>query len=175
MASRTVSRIRARTCGGCRLRSPAAELALWEGSIGAAATAVDDGRHVVTSPESGRFRPRLCALGLRTEAVRAQLAVARGTDPVVDDARRRARRLLGEARNSASEAVVESPDAAAWNVVAEAEHTRVEGRAEPELWLAAVDAWDRLDRPYIAAYCRWRTRKRCCPRGSPTADPLTPA
>jgi DNA-binding CsgD family transcriptional regulator len=153
----------------------AAELALWEGRITAAATAADEGRRVATSPDATQFRSQLCALGLRAEAERAQLAGARGTGAAVDDARQRARWLLGEAQRSANEAAVASPDAEAWAAVAEAEHSRVEGRDQPRRWLAAVDAWDRLDRPYPAAYCRWRYAEALLSNGSPTPEPLDPA
>jgi DNA-binding NarL/FixJ family response regulator len=40
--------------------------------------------------------------------------------------------------------------------VAEAEHSRVEGRSSPERWDVAVAAWDELERPYLAACCGWR-------------------
>ena len=152
----------------------AAELALWEGRITAAATAADDGRHVATSPDATQFRSQLCALGLRAEAERAQLVGARGTAAAVDDARQRARSLLDEAQRTANEAVVGSPDAVAWAAVAEAEHGRVEGHVQPQRWLAAVDAWDRLDRPYPAAYCRWRYAEALLSHGSPTTEPARP-
>jgi DNA-binding CsgD family transcriptional regulator/tetratricopeptide (TPR) repeat protein len=151
------------------------ELAVWEGRIVDAAIAVDDGLSLATSPVTARFRARLCALGLRSEAERAQLAAARGAGTIAHDARRRARRLLDEAKVSASEAVAVSPDTAAWTAIAEAEHSRVEGRADPHSWLAATDAWDRLDRPYPAAYCRWRYAEALLSNGSGPADPLTPA
>ena len=70
-----------------------------------------------------------------------------------------------------------TPDAAAWRAVAEAEYTRSR-TPSPERWQAAVAAWDELERPYPAAYCRWRPPKpsspaaqvprRRWPRGPPT-------
>jgi DNA-binding CsgD family transcriptional regulator/tetratricopeptide (TPR) repeat protein len=153
----------------------AAELALWEGRPTDAAAAVDDGRQVATSPDPTRFRSHLCALGVRAQAERARLAAVRSAATIVDDARRQARRLLDEAQDSVREAAVVSPDAAAWIAVAEAEHSRVEGRAEPDLWLAALNAWDRLNRPYPTAYCRWRYVEALLSNGSPTAAALTPA
>jgi DNA-binding CsgD family transcriptional regulator/tetratricopeptide (TPR) repeat protein len=152
-----------------------AELALWEGSLSAAATAVDDGLRAATEPGLAWLRSPLCALGLRAEAERTQLVGARGSGADVDAARRRARQLLDVARGSAREAADVSADTVAWTVVAEAEHSRVDGRTEPRLWLAAVETWDRLDRPYAAAYCRWRYAEALLSHGSPTADPLMPA
>jgi DNA-binding NarL/FixJ family response regulator len=38
----------------------------------------------------------------------------------------------------------------------EAEATRAGGSPEPGAWLAAADAWDAYERPYLAAAARWR-------------------
>ena len=40
--------------------------------------------------------------------------------------------------------------------MAEAEYQRASGVPRPESWSAAADAWDRLERPPLVAYCRWR-------------------
>ena len=37
-----------------------------------------------------------------------------------------------------------------------AELARLEGEETVDGWVAAAAAWDRLTRPYDAAYCRWR-------------------
>ena len=76
---------------------------------------------------------------------------ARGAD------RDHAGRLLERARRCAERAAAVTPDAAAWLAVAEAEHARFARAGDhPDLWAAAVAAWDRLDRPHHGAYCRWR-------------------
>ena len=93
---------------------------------------------------------------MQAEAERRQLASIARDAAAVGAARRRARRLLAEARRSAEEVAAVNPDAAAWRAVAEAEHSRVEDRPSPERWKAAVAAWDELERPYPAASCRWR-------------------
>jgi DNA-binding CsgD family transcriptional regulator/tetratricopeptide (TPR) repeat protein len=133
-----------------------AELALWEGRLDAAAEAVDDALRAASLTESGYQRPQLCALGVRIEAERTRLAAVRRDDQAPDEARRRAERLLEDARRSAREAAAVAPDAAAWAAVAEAEHGRVAGPPSADAWCAAVAAFDALDRPYVAAYCRWR-------------------
>jgi DNA-binding NarL/FixJ family response regulator len=133
-----------------------AELALWEGRLEEAAAAVDDALRAASMTESGYQRPQLCALGLRIEAERTRLATVRRDDAALDAGRRRAERLLDDARRSAREAAAVAPDAAAWAAVAEAEHLRVAGSASADAWRAAVAALDALDRPYVAAYCRWR-------------------
>ena len=40
--------------------------------------------------------------------------------------------------------------------MAEAEYERACGIARPESWSQAADVWERLERPPLAAYCRWR-------------------
>jgi hypothetical protein len=38
----------------------------------------------------------------------------------------------------------------------DAELGRLTGRSDPAAWTRAAAAWDALDRPHDAAYCRWR-------------------
>ena len=97
-----------------------------------------------------------------------QLATATRSRGDADDARRRAREL-----SEIAWPAVESPDVAAWRMVIEAEHDRVEGGRDPARWRAVVDAWDRLRRPYFAAYCRWRLAESLV--GSPDGDAAVPA
>jgi DNA-binding NarL/FixJ family response regulator len=37
-----------------------------------------------------------------------------------------------------------------------AEATRLHGRAEPDAWAESAETWERLQRPSLAAYARWR-------------------
>ncbi len=145
-----------------------AELALWEGDPEAAAVAVDSGRAADAGSAPPPFVARLCALGLRAEADRIQVAAARGDRAVVERSRRRAGALLRAARSAEA---VWTPDVTAWQAVADAEHSRVDGRSDPDRWLAATQAWDRLDRPYPAAYCRWRLAEALLSTDRPAADP----
>jgi tetratricopeptide (TPR) repeat protein len=39
---------------------------------------------------------------------------------------------------------------------ADVELSRLAGEDRPEQWVSAATAWDRVDRPHDAAYCRWR-------------------
>jgi DNA-binding CsgD family transcriptional regulator len=125
----------------------AAELALWRGSPDEAAAAVDDGLRTGPLTTHLGVRTRVCALGVRAEADRIRIAAARRDSRAVADARSRADRLLAEAERCAATGL---PDAEAWAAVARAEH----GPPNPSRWEAAVDAWDRLGRPYQAARCR---------------------
>jgi DNA-binding CsgD family transcriptional regulator/tetratricopeptide (TPR) repeat protein len=133
-----------------------AELALLEGRPEAATAAVEEGLDAAAATGTDFLATRLCALGLRAEAERAQLAAARRDTSAVAAARQRAAGLAAEARRSASAGAAVTRDAAAWKALADAEHGRVGGLAQPERWRAAVAAWDELERPYLAAYCRWR-------------------
>jgi len=101
---------------------------------------------------SPSHRVRLAALGLRAEADRAELAAARGEQAEAENGPR----LLRRARRAAAAAAMLTPDAAAWRALAEAEYARALRTLDLDRWRAAVTAWDGLERPYPAAYCRWR-------------------
>jgi DNA-binding CsgD family transcriptional regulator len=103
-----------------------------------------------------KIRPQSCALGLRVEVDRTRLAIARRDAATVEQARRRARRLVRDARRSAGPAAILTRDATAWLAVAEAEYAVVEGPPRPHLWRAAVTAWEELARPYGVAYSQWQ-------------------
>jgi DNA-binding CsgD family transcriptional regulator len=106
--------------------------------------------------DTAHSRIRSCALGLRIEADRARLAIARRDAATIDDSKARAWRLLRDARQSAHKAATTTRDATAWLAVAEAEDAAVDGPPDPHLWQAAVAAWEELDRPYHVAYCHWQ-------------------
>jgi DNA-binding NarL/FixJ family response regulator len=61
-------------------------------------------------------------------------------------------------------------DAEAWASVARAEHEAVVGRPDPSRWRAAVDAWDKLGRPYQAAQCRRSHAAALLGTGGSTVD-----
>lgn len=48
-----------------------------------------------------------------------------------------------------------TPNADGWRALAEAEYGRARGPARPDAWSEAAAVWERLERPPIAAYCRW--------------------
>jgi len=140
-----------------------AELALWEGRLDEAASAVASGLEAAPVEE----RPRLCALGLRAEADRAALAAVRRDRPGVAAARRRSRALAEEAADATGTvAVFAREEAAAWRALVDAELARAEGD-DAQLWRRAVDAWDAIGRPYSASYCRWRLAESLPRRESP--------
>jgi DNA-binding CsgD family transcriptional regulator len=152
-----------------------AELALWEGRPEEAASALDEVRRGEAPGEIEIRGARLCAQALRAQAELAQLAAVRRDAAGVDEARQRATQLVERARRSAAEAAAVTPDAAGWLAIAEAEHSRVEGRSSPERWQSAVAVWDELERPYPAAYCRWRHAEVLLSAGSSRTEAAIPA
>ncbi len=115
-----------------------------------------------------------CAKGLRAQAELAALARAR-RDP--DAARiwsERADMLLADARRAAQQASSIIPNATGWLAVAEAEHRRSGGVQRSDPWSEAADTWERLDRPPLAAYCRWREAEALVASGAPRPHATVP-
>jgi hypothetical protein len=133
-----------------------AELALCEGRWADAEAIVHGGLARAGSLDAAHIRVQLAAQGLRAQAELAALArIHRDGDPL-RDLFGRARGLRAEARRAADEAARVTPYAGGWRVLAEAEHERARGKARPDAWSEAAAAWDLLDRPPLAAYCRRR-------------------
>jgi ATP/maltotriose-dependent transcriptional regulator MalT len=147
-----------------------AELAAWQGRLDDAADAVDEALRQAESIGTVTSRPQSCALGLRIEADRTRLAIARRDATTVDQARRRARLLRQDARRSAPSAATLTPTATAWLAVAEAEYASVGGPPDPDPWRAAVAAWEGLDRSYHVAYCQWQLAAALTVAGATGAD-----
>jgi tetratricopeptide (TPR) repeat protein len=118
------------------------DLALWEGRWEDADELGRAALERASTRDAALFRVQLCAQGLRAQAELAAPA--------------RARRLLSAARGAAEEAVSVTPTAGAWRALAEAEYARARGSAQPDAWFDAAAKWERLERPPLAAYCRWR-------------------
>ena len=152
-----------------------AELALWERRPEEAASALDAALRVDAPGDVQIRTPRLCALALRAETERAQLAAVRRDAASVDSARERATQLLDRARRSAVDAAAVTVDAVGWLAVAEAEYSRVEGCSRPALWESAITVWDRLERSYPAAYCRWRHAEALLSSGASRLEAAVPA
>jgi DNA-binding CsgD family transcriptional regulator len=151
-----------------------AELALGERRWTDADMAVREGLARLSSREAARIRVRLCAQGLRARAELAALARARRDKEGLADLLGRSRKLLAAARRAAVEAADVTPDAAGWLAQAEAEHARARGEARAESWAHAAATWDRLDRPPLAAYCRWREAEALVAAGAPRTEASVP-
>ena len=48
------------------------------------------------------------------------------------------------------------------------------GVARPELWSAAAETWERLERPPLAAYCRWREAEALVAAGASRTEASAP-
>jgi hypothetical protein len=110
---------------------------------------------LVTSGEDTRRVLRLCALGMRVEADEADRARAAGAAQNLEAALAAGAAMLEQVRDAA-EGGAALPEARCTARLCEAEHARLEGRSEPELWEAAAAAWEELRQPYRAIYARWR-------------------
>jgi DNA-binding CsgD family transcriptional regulator/tetratricopeptide (TPR) repeat protein len=166
-----------------------AELALWERRWTDADAAIHDGLAQARQPELAQIRVELCATGLRAQAELAALARARRDDAALRAHLDRARDLLAAARRAAADAALITPTAAAWHLQAQAEHTRATtarpaadraeparpaGDARPQAWADAAAGWDRLERPPLAAYCRWRQAEALIAAGASRAEASVP-
>jgi DNA-binding CsgD family transcriptional regulator len=148
-----------------------AELALWEHRWPDADAAICDGLARARSRDMAPIRVSLCAKGLRAQAELVALARARqdGGDDLT-----RADELLTHARRAAADASAVTPNSDGWLALAEAEHERARGRALPELWTEAADAWERLERPPLTAYCCWRKAEALAAAGASRAEASAP-
>jgi DNA-binding CsgD family transcriptional regulator/tetratricopeptide (TPR) repeat protein len=136
------------------LAAAEAEVAAWQGRLEEAAAAVAGGLAALQGPLTDLRACMLLALGLRVEADRVALAVARHDPDTVADARLVAAELLRWAGGALGGSEV------AWKrallATCEAEWARVQGQDDPQAWLAAVAAWEASGHPYPLAVARWR-------------------
>jgi DNA-binding NarL/FixJ family response regulator len=151
-----------------------AELALWERRWTDAEAAVRDGVVRTHAGDMAQIRVWLCAKGLRAQAELAALARARRDGDAVHDHLGRARTLLATARDAEAEAAAVTPNASGWRALAEGEYGRARGEARPEAWSAAAATWERLERPPLAAYCRWRQAEALVAAGASRAEASGP-
>ena len=151
-----------------------AELALWERRWTDAEAAIHDGLSRAARREVAQIHVQLCAEGLRAQAELAALARARRDADAARDRLGRARKLLTAARDAAAEASAVTPSTAGWRALAEAEYERACGIARPELWSDVADTWEQLERPPLAAYCRWREAETLVAAGASRTEAEAP-
>jgi DNA-binding CsgD family transcriptional regulator/tetratricopeptide (TPR) repeat protein len=151
-----------------------AELALWQRRWTEAEQAVHDGLAGARSRQAAQLRVWFCAKGLRAQAELAALARARRDDDAVGAWLARAGERIAVARHAAAEASAVTPNAAGWLALAEAEYQRAHGAAQPESWSQAAAAWERLERPPLAAYCRWREAEALVAAGASRREASEP-
>ena len=129
-----------------------AELERRGGDLDAARTAIEDAldRLDFCSQDVARMS-RVAAAGVRVEADAAVRARDLGEDPSFAIAM--AEGLIARVHACAEG---ERPVEAAFLASARAEQARAEDRDDPDLWTAAVGAWEALGRPYRAAQAKRR-------------------
>jgi DNA-binding SARP family transcriptional activator/tetratricopeptide (TPR) repeat protein len=152
----------------------ATQFALGEGRWTDAERTVREALTRWSARDAALIRVQLCAHGLRAEAELAALARASGDDDDLRPRLARARDLVGAARRAAAQAASVTPVAAGWRVLGEAEYERVRDRARPEVWSEAAAAWDELERPPLAAYCRRRQTEALLAAGAARSEAATP-
>jgi DNA-binding CsgD family transcriptional regulator len=143
-----------------RLALALAERALWRGDPVAAVAAVDEGLSWFAGKDFPYFIALLHATGARARAdLSVRVRDARGPAAQVGEA------VAGIDRHidAIAEAITTHPPEpeALGEIVgalrsAQAERSRAAASADPAAWRAAVAAWEARDRPYEAAYSRWR-------------------
>ena len=133
--------------------------ALWLGDHRTARDEVRRGLEIVEARGDDQQAVALCALGVRVEADEAERRRARGVLGPGDDVWRRAEELCGRAQalwRGMGPRQVSFPEAAVEAATAEAELERLADSTRPGAWTEIAEGWDRLARPYPAAYARWR-------------------
>jgi DNA-binding CsgD family transcriptional regulator len=151
-----------------------ADLALWQRRWTDADAAVDEGLTQARQPEAAQIRVQVCARGLRAQAELAALARARRDTDGLRDRLDRAEMLLAVARDAAAAASAITPNAAGWLALCEAEYIRARAEVRPEAWADAATTWDRLERPPLAAYCRWREAEALVAVGASRTEASVP-
>jgi len=137
-----------------------AEGHLARGRPDSALAAVTDALTHLTGKREALFGGRLLVLGLRAAADLAARAADTGDDTAAWAAAAHASQL-DTLRNRIDPdpfdpAHTPVPTVAADTASWDAEWSRLQGHSDPDAWAAAARAWTEIDRPYPAAYARWR-------------------
>jgi DNA-binding CsgD family transcriptional regulator/tetratricopeptide (TPR) repeat protein len=139
-----------------------AELALWEGNDQAASAAIVEGLRLRAGLEPSRvltqYTSPLYALALRLAADQAERAAARRAAHDLTQLQKQTALVVAELDRLVSSGVptARHPGVRCDLLLAQAERSRLEGASDPERWHVAAAAWERLTRPFEAAYARFR-------------------
>ena len=152
-----------------------AELALWEHRWTDAQRLLQEARARADSDETAVLHVWFCAKALRAQAELAALARTTRRDAAATrDLTAEALEMIADARRTAAIACRVTPNADGWLALAEGEYCRTGGGTQPEPWEAAAVAWERLERPPVAAYCRWREAEALLGAGAPPSEAAAP-
>jgi DNA-binding CsgD family transcriptional regulator len=142
-----------------------AELAAIQGHLTETRAAVGEGLRMAAETPPDPSLAQLAATGLRAEADAAAGARARRDSAMLEDARQRAGRIAEHVEQIAGLLGVPvdgSPPAgapsrtAALTALCRAEARRVDDLDDVSAWAATAAAWEAIERPYPAAYARFR-------------------
>jgi DNA-binding CsgD family transcriptional regulator/tetratricopeptide (TPR) repeat protein len=154
-----------------------AELRVWQGRLGEAREAVEEGLARVVGTDEARSG-RLACLGMRVVADWAERARARHNLDDVAAAVRAAHALASRVEAMAPNPFVPSsaliPATPAVVALWKAERSRGQGRSDPTQWEGAARAWLALHRPYPAAYAQWRQAEALLASRAPQAQAAEP-
>ncbi len=142
--------------GGC-----GTDLALWEGDLEGARSLARSTLSVLDATDETWELSAIwpATLGLAAEAEQAERARIDGDEDAIAEARARGQALLEQCRTAEEKTRSVGrqigPEAVAWLARAEAEWERLDGRADPDRWAAAAEAFT-YGYVYEEARCRWR-------------------
>ena len=149
------------------------ELALWEGNDQAASAAVAEGLRwrAALGPDRSlsQYTSPWYTLALRLAADEAERAAARRAAEDLAEIRRRAAPVTAELDRLVSLEVPQAghPGVLCNLLLAQAERSRLDGAWDPDRWHVAAAAWERLERPFEAAYARFRQAEALLIGGTP--------
>ncbi|HEU4974551.1 MAG TPA: AAA family ATPase [Baekduia sp.] len=113
--------------------------------------------HESNAVQDGARLARILTSAAGVEADAAQQARDLGRPQDEAEAVAASRAFARRAREAAElPSATAVPEAAAYALVAEADAAGAGGRPQAERWAQAATAWERIERPYRAARCRWR-------------------
>jgi DNA-binding CsgD family transcriptional regulator len=137
--------------------STLAAVDVWEGRPEEARATVARGLALMAGVDDTRFVIAICLAGLEVEAAIAERAAAAHATAERDQAAGVAADLLRRARSVATaDGVTPTRMGRVMLLTAEAHHSRVTGRSDPDRWAEAATAWEALACPWPAAHARWR-------------------
>jgi DNA-binding NarL/FixJ family response regulator len=140
------------------IHAAAAERELWRHRPREALALAERGIDWLAPTEDWVQTMRLCRVAVWATADLGEAARATRDATGMDDARARLVRLAArldelDARLAGASG---GRELAANRLTAAAEATRVGGRSDRAAWRAVAEAWEAFERPYFAAYARWR-------------------
>ena len=135
-----------------------AELALWRGRPQEARAAIAQGLEHINGREDPLNSPMLYSLGALADAETAELARARGREDELAAYRAAGTERIGRLQGLIDRHSLRRPpvEALAHLALCHAEHSRIWGEPDADLWEKAVAGWDHVGNRYLAAYARWR-------------------